>query len=89
VLVPAKVDTKPDGIADYKALVKASSKETSTDHPVILSLRPASDAGPEPKLQTPATDHKSVRVTVPAKVAGAAEKTSLSFEIVFEGTGHK
>src|SRR5687768_6837058 len=28
-LTPAKLDTKPDGIADYKALVKISSKETS------------------------------------------------------------
>src|SRR5262249_5763553 len=33
VLVPAKLDTKPDGITDYKTLVKTSSKETSTEHP--------------------------------------------------------
>jgi len=88
VLVPAKLDTKPDGITDYKPLVKASSKETTTDHPVILSLRPASSAeGDFPKLNEPAPEHKSVRVKLPAKVG--AESTSLVFEVVYEGKGHK
>jgi len=88
VLVPAKLDTKPDGIADYKALVKASSKETSTDHPVILSLRPASSTeGEFPKLNEPAPEHKSVRVKIPAKFG--AEKTAVVFEVVYEGKGHK
>jgi len=87
-LTPAKLDTKPDGIADYKALVKASSKETSTDHPLILSLRPAgAEAGEAPTLQEPASEHKSVRLKVPAKAGG--EKASLSFELVYEGKGHK
>jgi hypothetical protein len=80
VLTPAKLDTKPDGITDYKSLVKASSKETSTDHPVILSLRPASsDKGDSPHLAEPAPEHKSVRVKVPATAC----------EIVYEGKGHK
>ncbi len=88
VLTPAKIDNKLDGISDYKALVKASSKETSTDHPVILSLRPASsDQGDLPQLNTPAPDHKSVRVKVPAKAAD--EKVRITFEIVYEGKGHK
>ena len=88
LLTPAKLDPKPDGITTYKALVKASSKETATEHPVILSLRPASsDAGELPKLNEPAPEHKSVRVKVPAKAGG--EKTSLVFEIVYEGKGHK
>jgi hypothetical protein len=87
-LTPAKLDTKPDGITDYKSLVKASSKETSTEHPVILSLRPASsEAGAVPQLSEPAPEHKSVRVKVPAKAG--EEKTSLTFEIVYEGKGHK
>src|SRR6059036_2370976 len=88
VLVPAKLDTKPDGITDYKPLVKASSKETTTDHPVILSLRPAGSAeGDLPKLNDPAPEHKSVRVKVPAKAGG--QTTSLIFELVYEGKGHK
>ena len=88
VLVPAKIDTKPDGITDYKPLVKASSRETATDHPVILSLRPPSSPdGDTPKLCEPAAEHKSVRVKVPAKFG--AEKTTLIFEVVYEGKGHK
>jgi len=87
-LVPAKLDTKSDGINDYQALVKASSKESKNDHPVILSLRPASStAGELPKLNAPATDHKSVRVNLPAKVG--AESIGLVFEIVYQGKGHK
>jgi hypothetical protein len=88
VLVPAKLDTKPDGITDYKPLVKASSRETATDHPVILSLRPPSSTdGDAPKLCEPAPEHKSVRVKVPATFGD--EKTSLVFEVVYEGKGHK
>jgi len=87
-LVPAKIDTKPDGLTDYKAVVKASSKETSTDHPVILSLRPASSTDGEfPRPNEPAPEHKSVRVKVPAKFG--EEKTTLVFDVVYEGKGHK
>ena len=88
VLVPAKLDPKPDGITTYKALVSASRKGTSTDHPVILSLRPAtSEGGESPSLQQPAPEHKSVRVKIPAVVGG--EKTSLLLEIVYEGKAKK
>jgi len=87
-LIPAKIDTKPDGITDYKSLVKASSKETATDHPLILSLRPAATGeGELPKLNEPATEHKSVRVKVAGKAG--AEKADLIFEAVYEGKGHK
>jgi hypothetical protein len=77
VLTPAKLDTKPDGITEYKALVKASSKETSSEHPVILSLRPTK--GDTLELVEPAPEHKSVRVKIPP----------LTFEMVYEGKGHK
>ena len=88
VLTPAKLDTKPDGITDYKALVKASSKETSTDHPMILSLRPASsDTVESPALAEPAPEHKTIRVKIPAIVG--SEKAAIPFEIVYEGKGHK
>jgi hypothetical protein len=90
VLVPAKLDTKPDGITDYKTLVKTSSKETSTEHPVILSLRPArSEEGEFPAQNDPAPEHKSVRVKLPAKLASSGEKTSLVFEVVYEGKANK
>jgi len=86
VLVPAKLDMKPDGIRDYKELVKISAKETSTDHPVVMSLRPAASAEGDAKLTEPAPEHKAVRVKVPAK---GPETTAIAFEIVFEGKGHK
>lgn len=88
VLVPAALDPKPDAFTDYKSLVKASTKLTTTEHPVILSLRPATEDGAAPKLFEPAEEHKSVRVSIPARV-GKDEKTSLVFEIVYEGKGHK
>jgi hypothetical protein len=88
VLTPAKLDSKLDGIADYKQLVKASSKETSTDHPVIVSLRPpSSEAGESPKLVEPAAEHKSILLKIPGKAG--AEMAQVAFEIVVEGKGHK
>jgi hypothetical protein len=87
LLVPAKADLSVEGIPTYKALTKASSKETTTDHPVLLSLRPAASEVTEPKLNEPAPEHKSLRVAVPAKAG--EEKTSASFEIVYEGKGKK
>lgn len=89
VLVPATLDPKPDAITDYKSLVKASAKLTVTEHPVIVSLRPATEEGAAPKLFAPAEEHKSLRVSIPARVGGKDEKTSLVFEIVYEGKGHK
>jgi hypothetical protein len=88
VLVPAKRDTKLDGISDYKTLVRASSKDTPGDHPVILSLRPApTTAGEFPALNEPVPEHKSVRVKVPAKGPDSSQKSSVVFELVYEGKG--
>ena len=90
VLVPAKLDRSPDGIADYKKLVKTSGKETASGHPTILSLRPPStETEDAPKLNNPVPEHKSVRVKVPAKIGDGGERTSAIFEVVYEGKGHK
>ena len=90
VLVPAKLDRSPDGITDYKKLVKTSGKETATGHPTILNLRPTSnESGDFPKLNDPAPEHKSVRVKIPAKVGEGGEQTSAIFEVVYVGKGHK
>jgi len=87
VLVPAKLDAGPDAIKDYKQLVNTSSKETSTDHPMVISLRPvASVEGEFPKLATPAPEHKSVRVKIPGK---GADTAPVVFDIIYEGKGHK
>jgi hypothetical protein len=90
VLIPAKRDPAPDAIKDYKRMVKASSKETTTGHPLVLSLRPSSPAaGDAPKLAAPIPNHKTLRVAVPAKITGEEKPISLEFEIVFQGMGHK
>jgi len=87
VLVPAKLDAGPDAIKDYKQLVNTSGKETSTDHPMVISLRPVNSAeGEFPKLATPAPEHKSVRVKIPGK---GADTSPVVFDIVYEGKGHK
>lgn len=86
-LTPAKIDSKLDGIADYKALVKASSKETSSDHPVILSLRPPTGSDGElPALTEPASEHKAIRLKIPAAAPGS-EKIPVIFDLVYEGKG--
>jgi hypothetical protein len=84
VLVPAALDPKPDSLTTYRAVVKASAKNTSTGHPYVLSLRPASsEAGDSPQIKEPAPEHKSVLLKLPAKAG--EEKTSLTFELVCEG----
>lgn len=87
-LVPVKSDTKPDGIADYKSLVKASSKVNPGDHPLILSVRPSKESE-APKLTDPAPEHKALRVKMPGKVSGGGDKADVQFELVYEGKGHK
>lgn len=84
VLTPVKNDTAPGGVKTYKAMVKASGKATATGHPAVLSLRPpSSGAGEPPILTTPAPDHKAIRLKLPAQAGD--QKTSLIFELVYEG----
>ena len=84
VLVPAKLDAAPDALTTYKAVVKASAKGGSTEHPHVMSLRPAtSEAGDQPQIKEPKPEHKSILLKLPAKAGGA--KTSLTFEFVCDG----
>ena len=87
VLIPARSDTALDGVTTFKALAKASGKETASGHPMVLSLRPTSaDGAGLPKLNEPAAGHKSVRVSLGAKAG--EEKTAIVFELVCQGHGH-
>ena len=47
----------------------------------------ASDTGESPLLQQPAPEHKSIRIKVPSRIGN--EKSSLVFEVVYEGKGKK
>jgi hypothetical protein len=81
VLIAAKTDTKLDGFSAQEPMLKASSKETSTGHPLILSLRPVSaDDSGLPKLTEPAPEHQCVRIKIPAKGGG-----EVVFDLVVKG----
>jgi hypothetical protein len=88
VLIPAKADTKLEGFADARSMLKASGKDTSSGHPVVLSLRPVStEDGGLPKLTEPVPDHKCLRINLPAKVGNKEEKPSITFDLVYNGKG--
>jgi hypothetical protein len=86
VLIAAADDKELNGLDKFKPMVKASSKSTSSGHPLVVSLRPASGEGAAPGLTEPASEHKAIRVKVPAKAGG--EKTEIAFELVVQGHGH-
>jgi hypothetical protein len=86
-LIPAKADPSPVGIETYKAMVKASGKETPSGHPVILSLRPVSEKTTEtPVITEPASEHTALRVRIPARIGTDGERAELVFDLVVEGT---
>jgi hypothetical protein len=89
VLIPIGDDKTVDGITGYRQLVDASRKETSSEHPVILSLRPVAEPKAElPALTEPVTDHRCVQVQTHAAAGDAAgDSQILTFELVFEGLG--
>ncbi len=88
VLIPARNDATLEGISAFKPMVKASSRDTATDHPVVLSLRPGSaDDGEFAKLNEPAPDHKSLRVKLTAKAPDSDQNVTLVFELVYKGKG--
>jgi hypothetical protein len=67
-------------------MVKASSHDTISDHPVILSLRPAEgDTENLPSIQEPARHHHALRVKLAGKVQKGEEKNPIVLDIVFEG----
>ena len=87
VLIPTKLDQELDGVATYKRLSKLSSQETSSEHPMILSLRPVKKSGDSlPSLHEPAPDHKSIRISLAGMTADGAE-ANLVFDLVYEGMG--
>ena len=87
VLIPARLDTAPDGLATYRAMTKASGRGTASGHPIILSLRPVSSSeGELPKLTEPASEHKAIRLKVAGTFGG--EGAELVFDLVYLGTGH-
>jgi hypothetical protein len=88
VLIPAAKDKAIDGITTFKRMTQASAKETSTEHPMVMSLRPVKEKPPKtPAVTEPASDHKSLVVVMTGKPEGADQPSELVLAIVFQGTG--
>jgi hypothetical protein len=88
VLIPAAKDKAVDGINTFKSMTQASAKETSSEHPMVISLRPVKEKPPNiPAVTEPAPDHKSLVVVMTGKPEGADQPSELLLAIVFEGTG--
>jgi len=85
-LLPADVDKTLDGIKEFKPMVKTSGKLTSSGHPLVLSLRPASGDAKAAAVTEPAPEHKAVRIALDGNAKG--EKTAVAFDLVFQGHGH-
>ena len=87
VLIAAGNDRELGGLDKFRPMIKASGKSTSSGHPLVLSLRPASGDGSSPRLIEPAPDHKAIRLRWVAKAAGG-EVSNLIFDLVYSGHGH-
>ena len=87
VLTDAQNDKELNGLNTFRTLTKASGKSTSSGHPIIVSLRPASGEGTIPRLTEPAAEHKAIRLKLAAKTS-TGDKTDLVFDLVFKGHGH-
>ena len=86
VLISVAKDREIDGIKTYKKLTRSSAKETASEHPMIVSLRPIEKKPPKiPTLTQPIDEHKCI--VVPAKGKTGDEEAELIFEIVVEGLG--
>jgi len=87
VLTDVQNDKELNGLNTFKALTKASGKSTTSGHPIVVSLRPASGEGSIPRLTDPADEHKAMRMKIAAK-AGNGDKADIVFDLVFKGHGH-
>jgi hypothetical protein len=87
VLIAAENDKDLNGLGQFKPMVKASGKATSSGHPLVVSLRPASGEGTTPSLTEPVAEHKAIRVKVPGKASDGG-KSDLTFDVIYQGHGH-
>jgi hypothetical protein len=88
VLIAADADKALDAFTKFTPMVKASGKLTSSGHPVVISLRPASSPdGKFPSLTEPAAEHKAIHLKLPGKTADG-QSADLVFDLVYQGHGH-
>lgn len=86
VLTPVSADQKVNAFEKVEDMLDASSKDTASQHPLVLSLRPVAETGSDgPTLSEPAPEHTCLRIELPASVD--AESTHIAFDLVVEGIG--
>ncbi|MDA7510355.1 hypothetical protein N8633_00820 [bacterium] len=86
VLIDAKNDQELGKIVKTKQLVKASSKTSATDHPMILSLFPVTQSDAvTPSIHEPAPEHEAIRLSIPSKSQDGKNAGSVVFDLVVAG----
>jgi hypothetical protein len=88
LLIPAKTDTKLEPLT-HKDVLKAASNTNAAKHPSNLNLQPVEDTnGNFPRLEERNDgNHKCVLLKLPAMLGDSGEKTTLTFALVYDGTG--
>ena len=86
VLIDAKNDQELGKIVKSRQLVKASSKTSATDHPMILSLYPvSSEDSATPSVHEPAPEHEAIRLSIPVTSPDGSATSSITFDLVVAG----
>ena len=81
-LLPAAKDRAPATL-DYKTLIGIAKQTTGTEHPAILSLQRAQDAGESPSIRHDADhDWTIVRFTGHIKQGGATKDLPVELVVV-------
>ena len=88
LLIPAANDTKLDPIP-HNELMKVSATINAAKHPSNLNLQPVDDvSGDFPRLdEKNDAQHKVLLLKLPAQVGDSHDQTTLSFALVYQGTG--
>jgi hypothetical protein len=88
LLIPAKQDTKLDAVA-HKELMKAAAVVNAAKHPSALNLQTVESAeGEFPRLEERSDgEHKVMLLKLPARLGNSGDKTTLTFALVYDGTG--
>ena len=89
VLIPATKDPKLDTYKTFKTMTKASLMETASEHPMILSLRPAKKAAAQPTIIEPAPEHRSILLAASGALKDAKTAIPIPLQVVFEGVGEQ
>ncbi len=88
LLIPARQDTKLEPVP-HKELMKAAAAINAAKHPSNLNLQPVDDiSGDFPRLaERNDGQHKVVLLKLPARIAESGDETTLTFALVYAGTG--